>query len=281
MNLQEASKHITTQLSIIYSQREAQNICNLLLEEITTLSQTERIVNKALQLNEIEIKKVENSLTQLLLHKPIQQILGYTWFAGNKFLVDEYVLIPRPETEELAEYIVAENKGKQIFILDIGTGSGCIACSLKYKLANATVTAIDISNDALAIAKQNAANIGVDITLMQLNFLNKNTWKSLQQFDIIVSNPPYIKENEKQKMNDNVLLHEPHLALFVPDNDALIFYEKIAAFAQTHLKKDGTIWVEINEALGRNTAEVFINKGLQAEIKKDMQGKDRIIKAHF
>jgi release factor glutamine methyltransferase len=279
MNLQEASKHTTNQLETIYSQREAQNICSLLLEEITSLSFTERLINKEFQLNATQLNQLENSITILIQHKPIQQVLGYTWFAGNKFIVDENVLIPRPETEELVDHIVAENKNKQISILDIGTGSGCIAISLKNKLPNASVTAIDISAKALDIAKQNAANIGVAITFIQLDFLDKTTWSSLSQFDIIVSNPPYIKENEKQAMNNNVLLHEPHLALFVPNDSALIFYEKIAAFAQTHLKKDGIIWVEINEALGIETAETFINNGFQATIIKDMQEKERMIKA--
>lgn len=279
MTLQQASKYIKTALQKKYEHREAQNICNILLEEVTTLSNTQRLINKELQLSIAELAIIENSIEMLLQHKPIQQIIGYTWFANNKFLVNENVLIPRPETEELVDHIVAENKNKTISILDVGTGSGCIAISLKSKLPNASVTAIDISKKALDIANENAANIGADITFIQLNFLDETTWQALPQFDIIVSNPPYIKENEKSAMNNNVLLYEPHLALFVPDNDALIFYEKIALFAQTHLKKDGIIWVEINESLGAETAETFINKGFKATIIKDMQEKDRMVRA--
>ncbi len=279
MNLREASKHITSELIKIYSSREAKNICNLLLEEITNLSSTERLINKDIQLTDSQITLLENSIKQLLQHKPIQQILGYTWFAGNKFIVDENVLIPRPETEELVEAIILENKGKEISILDVGTGSGCIAISIKHHLSKANITAIDVSTKALDIAQQNAKKNGVSIEFMQLDFLDEKFWNKLPQFDIIVSNPPYIKEMEKQEMSENVLQHEPHLALFVPNSDALIFYEKIAAFAQKYLKKDGAIWVEINEALGKETAEIFTNKGFQAIIKKDMQKKERIIKA--
>jgi len=280
MNLQEASKYIITNITAIYSEREAQNICNILLEEITQLSITERIIKKTLQLSDNNVETIKKSVDKLLLHQPIQQIIGYTWFANNKFIVDKNVLIPRPETEELVASIIADNKDKQINILDIGTGSGCVAVSLKSGLPKATVTAIDISKKALNVAKLNAANIGVEVLFIELDFLNENSWHNLPKFDIIVSNPPYIKEVEKQEMSNNVLLFEPHLALFVPNDNALIFYEKIKAFANNHLKKGGVIWLEINETLGAETAAIFELQGFKAEIKNDLQGKQRIIKAN-
>jgi release factor glutamine methyltransferase len=228
-----------------------------------------------------QIISVEQSIAQLLQHKPIQQIVGYTWFAGNKFFVDENVLIPRPETDELVEHILNEHQNQAISIIDIGTGSGCIAISLKHKLPQATVTAVDVSNKALAIAAKNASHIGSDVNFLHLDFLDESNWNQLPTFDIIVSNPPYIKELEKAQMHNNILLHEPHLALFVPNDNALIFYVKIALFAQTHLKINGCVWLEINEALGKETAAVFIDNGFNAQIILDMQGKERIIKAKF
>lgn len=279
MNLQQALKHITNELSLLYEHRECINIANLVLDDVTTFSKTERLIKKDDSLNDSQIKKIENYLVKLLSHQPIQQVLGYTWFAGNKFIVNENVLIPRPETDELVAAIAFENKGKNISILDVGTGSGCIAISLKKALPNANVTAIDVSSKALKVAKKNASNICVDVTFLELDFLKKDNWSGLPKFDIIVSNPPYIMEDEKQNMSNNVLLHEPHLALFVPNDNALVFYRLIASFATSHLNKNGTIWVEINEALGKETAQVFINKGFAAIIKKDMQGKDRMVKA--
>ena len=281
MNLQEATKHITNSLQKIYSQRESQNIAAILMEHITTLSATQRLITSTKDLTDTQTQTLEQNIEELLLHKPIQQIVGYTWFAGNKFYVDENVLIPRPETDELVEHIVKQHLNQPISILDIGTGSGCIAVSLKHKLPSATVTAIDISDKALVIATKNASSIGVDVNFLQLDFLEENNWNQLPQFDVIVSNPPYIKEVEQAQMHNNVLLHEPHLALFVPNDNALIFYEKIALFAKTHLKPNGSIWLEINEALGKETAAVFIDNGFSAEIILDMQGKERMIKVGY
>lgn len=279
MNFKIASKYFNEQLSTIYSLREAQQITNLVLEEITQLNQTQRLIANKSELTPHQIHLLENYLHQLKQHKPIQQVLGYAWFCGNKFLVNEQVLIPRPETEELVELIAKENNNKVVEILDIGTGSGCIAISLKNKLPFANVTAIDISSYALQVAHQNAENLQQTIELKQVDFLNEDTWIELENYDIIVSNPPYIKDLEQSTMQQNVLAYEPHLALFVPDNNALIFYERIAKFAKHHLTKNGKIYVEINETHGKETAEVFTNKGYQTTIINDMQGKNRIIKA--
>lgn len=279
MTILQASKTIATELQKIYSKREAQNICNLLLEEITNLSVTERLINKELELSIAQQAVIENSLALLLQHKPIQQITGHTWFMTNKFFVDENVLIPRQETEELVEHIAKQNSGRNIRILDIGTGSGCIAISLKKLLPKANIVAIDISKKALAIAQKNAHCLDATIEFIELDFLNENNWQQLPNFDIIVSNPPYIKDEEKKTMHQNVLLYEPHLALFVANENALIFFEKIAQFATKHLKKNGSIWVEINESLGEETSKPFANRGFQTILKKDMQQKNRIIHA--
>ncbi len=279
MNLQQASKHIIQQLKSVYEEREAKNICSILLEEYTGLSKTQRLINSNFELTQHQQTLIDTALQQLLQHKPLQQILGYAWFYGNKFLVDENTLIPRPETEELVDLIVKENGNKKISILDIGTGSGCIAISLKKTLPNTAVTAIDVSNETLNIAKQNAASINTEINFSELDFLNEDQWKALPLFDLIVSNPPYISIEEKAEMKKNVLDFEPHLALFTPDNDVLVFYRKIAAFATTHLNSKGKIYVEINETLGKETAEIFTSKGFEPTIIKDLQGKDRMIMA--
>ena len=280
MNLQEATKHISNSIQKIYTPRESQNIAAMLMEDITGFSATQRLLHQTTNLSFEQLEFIEQSIAQLLQHKPIQQIIGYTWFSGNKFFVDENVLIPRPETDELVEHIVKNHlQNQNISILDIGTGSGCIAVSLKHKLPKAAVTAIDISNKALAIAAKNAKHIGVDVIFLQLDFLDESNWNQLPQFDVIVSNPPYIKELEQAQMHNNVLLHEPHLALFVPTDNALIFYTKIELFAKTHLKPKGSIWLEINEALGKETADVFTAQGFNAHIILDMQEKERMIKA--
>ena len=279
MNFKIASKYFYEQLSTIYSLREAQQITNLVLEEITQLNQTQRLIADKSELTPHQIHLLENYLHRLKQHKPVQQVLGYAWFCGNKFLVNEHVLIPRPETEELVELIAKENNNKVVEILDIGTGSGCIAISLKNKLPFANVTAIDISSYALQVAHQNSENLQQTIELKQVNFLNEDTWIELENYDIIVSNPPYIKNLEQSTMQQNVLAYEPHIALFVPNDDALIFYKKIVTFAKKHLKKQGKIYVEINESLGNETAAIFLNEGFQTQIINDMQEKERIIKA--
>jgi release factor glutamine methyltransferase len=219
-------------------------------------------------------------------------VLNETWFAGMKLYVDEAVLIPRPETEELVEWIVSEVRNEKnskvksqnlkFKILDVGTGSGCISLALKRYLPEAEVTAVDVSEDALIVAKKNAIAYDLKINFLQLDFLNKEQWKAFEKYDIIVSNPPYIKKSEEFTMRDNVLNYEPQIALFVPDDDALIFYKALAEFAQLHLKKTGSLFVEINEALGIQVVELFKENNFnKVVLKKDLQGKDRMVKATF
>ena len=214
----------------------------------------------------------------------MQYVLKEAWFGGIKLLVNESVLIPRPETDELVDWIVRDtinliDSFSPFKILDIGTGSGCIPLTLKKKLFNISLTAIDISPKALEVAKINSDNYRANVALKQIDILDETKWKELDSYQVIVSNPPYIKDAEKNMMHKNVLDFEPATALFVPDNTPLLFYHKIAFFAQTHLADNGTVYVEINEALGKETLEAFNNYGFATQLKRDLQGKDRMIKA--
>lgn len=278
MTIQEAQQQLLFQLFHVYDEREARNIADLVMEHVTEWKRIDRIINKTVPLSSIKEKELAEFTAQLLDHKPVQYVLHEAWFAGLRFYVDENVLIPRPETEELADWISKENSGG--IILDIGTGSGCIPVSLKNKLALADIHACDISMGALAVAQRNALENKTVIQFHQIDFLDPEQRKSLPVFDVIVSNPPYIPQKDKQEMHRNVLDHEPHIALFVADNDPLIFYRAIAAFASDHLKKDGAIYVEIHESLGTDVAHLFIESGFAKTIlRKDLQERDRMVKA--
>ena len=278
MTIQEAQQQLLFQLFHVYDEREARNIADLVMEHITEWKRIDRIINKTVPLSSVKEKVLAEFTAQLLDHKPVQYILQETWFAGLRFYVDENVLIPRPETEELVDWVCKENSSGMI--LDIGTGSGCIPVSLKNKLALADIHACDISSGALSVAQKNAIENKADIQFHQIDFLDPEQRKSLPVFDVIVSNPPYIPQKDKQEMHKNVLNHEPHIALFVADNDPLIFYRAIAAFAIDHLKKDGAIYVEIHESLGTDVVRLFIESGFTKTIlRKDLQERDRMVKA--
>jgi release factor glutamine methyltransferase len=282
MTIQEANQYITNQLTAIYDEAEASNIGDWIMENLTGTKRTDRITNKNRLINSEQADQIERYIARLLLHEPIQYVLNEAWFFGLKLYVDKNVLIPRPETEELVEWIISDCRFPidKLSILDIGSGSGCIPISLKRRLGKAEVWSCDISHEALEVAKRNAATLGVDVNFIELDFLNKEQRDILPSFDIIVSNPPYIPETDKKEMRLNVLDHEPRTALFVPDNDALVFYKAIAEFGKNHLNKNGIIYAEINESLGEATASAFQLSGYSAEIKKDMQGKERMIKAN-
>jgi release factor glutamine methyltransferase len=282
VNIQEAYKHLLYQLFEVYSDSEAANIADMVMEQITQQSKMDRLLNKDLPFTNQQTILLDEYATQLLQHQPVQQVLGQAWFAHMKFFINQHVLIPRPETEELIDWVFKKVQygGLKIeTLLDIGTGSGCIAIALKKKLKNTAITAIDVSEEALAVAQQNASTNNVAINFLQLNFLEETSWQQLPSFDVIISNPPYIKQSESNVMHKNVLEYEPHLALFVPDDDALLFYKKIAVFGKKHLTANGKIFVEINEALGKETTAIFEANGYATTLKKDMQGKDRMIVA--
>ena len=278
MTIQETYHLLQEALKNIYDTDEANNIADLVIEHVTGYKKLGRITHKQLVLTEQQIHAIDTFKSALLQNKPVQYVLQEAWFYEMKFYVNEHVLIPRPKTEELIELIIKTNNPISN-ILDIGTGSGCIPITLKKKIPHTTIVTIDVSEDALVVAKKNAAELNVEIELNQLNFLDETNWNELGIFDIIVSNPPYIKQSEIINMQPNVVANEPHIALFVADDDALVFYRKIAAFGKTHLTINGKIFVEINEALGNETISLFEEFGYRAELKKDMQGKNRMIVA--
>lgn len=290
MSIDESYKNFVGQLRSIYDERESGNIADWVFESIANNKRLDRVADKKKQFDNPTLQQLETALHELLQHKPVQYVLGEAWFYKMKLKVNEHVLIPRPETEELVEWVVWEIRNKkseirdkkveELTILDIGTGSGCIAIALKKELPDAGIVAIDVSEEALDVAKQNAEDQNVRIDLIRSDFLNEGSWASLPSFDIIVSNPPYIPENEKNKLAKNVVEHEPHLALFVNDNDPFIFYRKIAAFAVKHLNEKGKIFVEVHEAYAKEVQQIFAGRDFTTEIRKDIFDRERMIKVY-
>ncbi len=262
-----------------YPEGEVVSFFNILAEEYLGMSRLELALKPHKEIS-VEIReKFENALQRLKDHEPIQHIVGETAFFGLTFKVNRHVLIPRPETEELVAWIleaVSEEKQKEINILDIGTGSGCIAISLAKNLPQAKVSAIDVSPEALKMAKSNAFLNGEKINFFQQDILEM---KELQErYDVIVSNPPYVRELEKKEMQKNVLDHEPAAALYVKDEDPLIFYRKITSLAQKSLNPGGFLFFEINQYLSAETESILKAENFTASLKKDIFGKDRMLR---
>ena len=272
-------------LSSLYDEKEVESFFFLVLEQFHNTKRIDLALHPEMEMNPSDVNRWENVLADLKKYKPIQYILGETAFYGLRFLVNEHTLIPRPETEELVDLIIREQaKGisqkAKVSILDIGTGSGCIAISLAKNCLNAEVFAIDVSEKALATAKLNAEINNVNVTFIQQNILE--TENLGQQFDIIVSNPPYVRMLEKADINPNVLEHEPHLALFVEDDDALLFYRKIAQLAQQNLSEKGSLYFEINQYLGKETFDLLDNLGFKnIRLHKDIYSNDRMISCNY
>lgn len=281
MTMQEATYFLLNKLRTIYSEGEAGQITDWVMENLTGSKKAERMLYKNADITSKEEVLLRQYTERLLQHEPVQYILNESWFCGLRFYVDKNVLVPRPETEELVEWVVSNCKFPvdQLRILDIGSGSGCISVSLKRRIRRAEVWGCDVSDAALAVAKKNAESLGTDVNFVQLDFLDSTTWQLLPSFDIIISNPPYIPAKDKKDMQPNVLLHEPATALFVPDNDPLVFYKAIAEFGKTHLNNAGSVFTEIHESLGERTLEIFKSAGYKSELKKDMQQKDRMIRS--
>lgn len=301
MTIDESYRDFVQQLRTIYAERESANIADWVFENIAKIKRLERIKDKNQEIDNSIAERLNEVLKQLLNNRPVQYILGEAWFYKMKLYVNEHVLIPRPETEELVEWVVEEIRNEeleirnkkvteltpdiyrdhnpQLSILDIGTGSGCIAIALKKELPGLDVSAIDISDKALQIAMQNALDQKVEIEFQQVDFLNEDSWLLLQSFTIIISNPPYIPDKEKSKLARNVAENEPHIALFVNDNDPFIFYRKITAFADEHLNEKGKVFVEVHEDHANEVQQIFKEKNFVTEIKKDMYGRERMIKA--
>lgn len=279
--MQTIFEYTKDQLKDYLSENEIRSFYLLMTEKITGFSRTEIITNKYTFFSIEQRNMLDSFIEKLKKSEPIQYILGETEFYGLKYLVNPSVLIPRPETEELVEWIEKENKQtNELKILDIGTGSGCIAISLKNIFPDAEVTAYDISKEALETAEKNARLNNLSVLFKQVNIFDKA--ESSDKWNIIVSNPPYIPIKEKESIEPNVLNHEPHLALFVPDNDPLIFYKRIADFALKHLVENGKLYFEIHRDAGIRCTEMLKNSGFaNVELRKDMFGNDRMIGAQI
>jgi len=340
MTTEQVYRDFVEQLKKIYDEREANNIADMIFESIAGINRSQRHTDKQQQLANSTIQQLHVAIQKLLTHRPVQYVLSEAWFYKMKLFVNEHVLIPRPETEELVEWVVSDvrskirhkmydvrtmydvgnnndrdvrkNKNDEIDggktkmskasaetpniysgksfstkhatsdivnIIDIGTGSGCIAIALKKELPGAKVLAIDVSAEALSVAKKNAADQNTTIELLEINFLVENSWHGLATFDVIVSNPPYIPVTEKNILKKNVVHYEPHVALFVEDSDPFIFYKKIASFAEIHLHSNGKIYVEVNEKYADQVIDIFQQYKFTVIIKKDIYGKERMLRA--
>ncbi len=280
--MQKAIQHIKNELKGIYPDNEIQSFTYLLLSNITGFSKIEIILNKNTNFSDVQRAMLNSFLNKLKIHTPIQYIIGKTEFYGFPFLVSDGVLIPRPETEELIEWICeSKDKNHEVSMLDIGTGSGCIAVTLARLFPKIRVSAFDISDDALKIATQNAELNKVNVDFQKVDILIADHHTTLSsQWDLIVSNPPYIPKSEKSEIQANVLDHEPHIALFVPDTDPLIFYRKIIEFALKHLKTGGYIFFETHRDWAKEIIKLLeINGFSDVQLRKDLSGNDRMIKA--
>ena len=284
-SVRDCRKYYAGELEKIYGSNEANALIMILLEHYFGIDRMKIALEPEMRLSESEMLTLHFAVKELLKNKPIQYIIGETEFCGMRFFVDENVLIPRPETEEMVMMIahsVETMCTSSVHILDIGTGSGCIAISLAKLLKNSVVTAVDVSEKALEVAKKNAELNGIDVQFILDDILNPKKPELIDnQYDIIVSNPPYVCESEKSEMRANVLDYEPSTALFVSDNDPLVFYRKILEFAKKSLKPDGEVWFEINEKFGTEMNNLCQEKGFQnVEIIKDFRERDRILRAY-
>lgn len=268
-----------SELASFYDAMEIDQFFYLTVEKLHHLKRIDLALNPNFEINSQERQQWDAVLRQLKTQKPIQYILGETSFYGLTFQVNEHTLIPRPETEELVQWILETNAtGSPITILDIGTGSGCIPITLKKKQPNATVFALDVSKNALEIAKKNALINQVEVIFLQKDILA--TAELDRSFDVIVSNPPYVRQLEKKEIASNVLEFEPHLALFVANNDPLVFYRKITQLASDYLLPNGQLYFEINQYLGAEMIALVKSFGFtQIELRKDIYGNDRMLKA--
>jgi release factor glutamine methyltransferase len=302
MTIHDAKQQLVFQLFHLYDEREATLIADWVMEKLTGWKKIDRVVNKTVALSAEQENLLDKYTRELLDYRPVQYVLQEAWFYGLRLYVDENVLIPRPETEELVDWIVQDTRYRiqdtglaasgilypasgighpeSVRVLDVGTGSGCIAIAIKHTLPISEVWACDTSDTALNVARLNADVLHAQIDFVPLDFLDITQQHQLPKVDIIVSNPPYVPLKDKAAMLPHVLQYEPHLALFVTDNDPLIFYNAIASFAKEHLHANGTVYVEIHELLGNEVVQLFRQHGFtEIVLKKDLQGRDRMVKA--
>jgi release factor glutamine methyltransferase len=277
MTVQAAFTLIINILEPLQGTREAANIAHILMEHLTGMGRMDRVVYKDKPF--LQETELQQALTALQQHQPIQYVVGKSWFYGLELMVNSHVLIPRPETEELVEWIVKDVK-TAVKILDIGTGSGAIPLALKKELPQAEVWSVDISAGALEVAAANAKQLNLAVHFEQVDILSPA--QDLPMFDVIVSNPPYIRESEQEDMEEQVVSYEPRIALFVPDNDALLFYRQIGLLAREKLTKGGRLYFEINEAFGKETVALLEEQGFSnVALKQDIYGKDRMVRGEL
>lgn len=280
MTIQAAFAYILEAIRPMYEPREAANIAHLVMEHITGLGKLDRIIHKDGDLTPAQETQHQQAVADLLNHRPVQHITGKSWFYGMELMVNDQVLIPRPETEELVEWVLLDHPAQPALrLLDVGTGSGCIPIALKKQWPSADIWAIDVSPTAISIAEKNAFTQHTPVRFLQQDVLAPDAQQVLPSFNIIVSNPPYIRDLERTEMQKHVYDYEPNIALFVPDNDALLFYRRIAQLAKDKLEAGGKLYFEINEALGKEVMALLEKTGFtDVQLKQDMFGKDRMVK---
>lgn len=277
MTRHEGYRHFSGKLKTLYEPAEADAITALVFEGIAGISKKDIIRDGTESMPEEIFQQLQKAFERISKHEPAQYVTGKAWFCHLEFLVNPSVLIPRPETEELVEYFLALKPPEEAAVLDIGTGSGCIAISILKKSPRLRVTALDKSAEALKTAAINAEKHGVSVDFRLTDFLDESSWNDLGSYHFILSNPPYIPVSEKEDLDPHVKNHEPEAALFPAGDDPLIFYRKIAAFAKGHLHEKGKILVEIHAPLATETLKIFTMEGFEAEMKKDMYGKERFL----
>lgn len=296
MKLFEAAQYLRKELEETYDESEAANISVMVLERLSGLEKNEQLIKKDLLLSKEQINSLQEQVSRLKKHEPVQYVLHRAWFYGLPLYVNPHVLIPRPETEELVDWVIKDVKasGKDVFekkpgeadetrelkILDVGTGSGCLALALKKAMPGAEVWGCDVSEAALNVARRNGSELDIRVDFQFVDFLDPIQQKLLPTVDLVVSNPPYVPLQDKDAMQPNVLLYEPHRALFVDNNDPLIFYRALAGFGKHRLYPGGRLYMEIHENLGREVLALFRDEGYDpVALRKDMQGKDRMVMA--
>jgi release factor glutamine methyltransferase len=285
MTAAELEKHFSQKLETTFDADEAHAVCRLILDELLML-QSPGTDYHSIAVEDAVARKAEEAVQRVLQHEPVQYVLGSCWFCNLKLYVNHDVLIPRPETEELVHLIGSEVKSRSSRILDVGTGSGCIALALKKLLPDATIAGIDISEDALTVARTNAMKLKLAVNFHHLDIFNYRNHADFihtyEKFDIIASNPPYIRESEKDHLDERVRLHEPASALFVADDDAIIYYKAIADFAHAFLHKNGKLFFEVHQQRMNDVSDMLRDNGFTSVAGlKDLSGNDRFVQASF
>jgi release factor glutamine methyltransferase len=279
MEIRTAKKMISDLLFPVYTQEEIRSHINLIFEHLLGMSEIKIHTDQHIRISDAKLTEIAEILDRLIKFEPIQYILGETEFYGLRFKVNHKVLIPRPETEELVDWILKDSPDQNASVLDIGTGSGCIPIALKKNRPDLIIEGWDLSEEALAVARQNAEINNVKVEFAKVDILNWRANSLEKKYDLIISNPPYVTSTDKNYMMKNVTDHEPHLALFVPDNDPLIFYDEIADFATYHLNPDGRLYFEINEKMGKKVENLLASKSYSnIRIRKDINERDRMVR---